>query len=193
MNNESRLFFYRFTIHLVVAGGKECKSWKKQKKTNKKNTWEILSPQGMEGCNRPWVGLCQPSCTLWAMIFLSLLYDLSFIPFNFFKGIIWCIKNMKWNVKCCLLKNKSPSMDWDINEKNTYVAGMRTRIRHNIRIAFARGACAVKDAQCDTGGITLKGRTSHRKQSRTRIIGFGIFHYEKNLGYEVLDFPQPLY
>lgn len=102
------MFFYWFTIHLMVAGGEGLnrKSWKKTfEKYGVSSIWKVVIY--FELC------LCQSLFVLWVMIFPS--FWLICFNFNFFlqrRQFVHKKYEIKWNM--LLVENKSPSIDCDI-------------------------------------------------------------------------------
>ena len=140
----------------------------------------------MEGCKIFWV-------TPLPAFVHSLSYDL-FLPsnqfaFNFFlqRGQL---VHQKYEIKkknmLLVEKQKPIYWLWHLNNKNSHVAGMCTRIRLASRANVMRSTrCAVRYRGNHPGRLWYAN--DDLKQSWTLIIGFGIFHYGRNIGYGVLS------
>lgn len=101
------MFFYWFTIHLMVAGGEglDRKSWKKTfEKYGVSSIWKVVIY--FELC------LCQSNCScseLWSFL------PSDWFAFNFFlqrRQFVHKKYEIEWNM--LLVENKSPSIDCDI-------------------------------------------------------------------------------
>ena len=96
----------------------------------------------MEGCDIFWVTPLSafehaPSYDLFS-------FPMNFLLIFFFKGDSWRIKSMRWNKHVFRWKQKLNYWLWYLNEKNSYVARMRTRIRLVSRANVMRSTrCAV--------------------------------------------------
>ena len=187
MSNTCSCVGLRYTLWLLKA--------RILKERVEKNTSEIWSFQCLQGRNILCLSFCQPLCTLWVVIFLSF----RTICFWFFstKGTIGAsnvwneMKHVaRWKTKAHLLAVKYKWKKFvccrSAYENSQGVTGL-CYAQYKMRSVISGESPWKTMARKLWAGIT------QLEQSRTRTIGFGIFHYERNIGYGVHDFPQPSY